>query len=204
MVWAQRGNWKGRNFKATRFLSESSVYCGTSFCPFSSFCQLAAAALTPGSLFGSHCRLLLPAAHIDTHRRLCPQGDPSCRRTIKRRGIGGDQNPPARFQGAACNGLSATMKSNQTERSAGRGWEHACRGRGWGGSCFRFHFSHQVSALAVGTLSQLGHSRITVAGRIHTEGDSGVTARVNYLWHQTTVTSFRVCARLLKVKLEMG
>lgn len=130
MVWAQRGNWKGRNFKVTHFLSESSVYCGTSFCLFSSFCQLAAAALTPGSLFGSHCRLLLPAAHIDTHRRLCPQGDPSCRRTIKRRGIGGDQNPPARFQGAACNGLSATMKSNQTERSAGRGCGHACRRRG--------------------------------------------------------------------------
>lgn len=143
MVWAQRGNWKGRNFKATHFLSESSVYCGTSFCPFSSFCQLAAAALTPGSLFGSHCRLLLPAAHIDTHRRLCPQGDPSCRRTIKRRGIGGDQNPPARFQGAACNGLSATMKSNQTERSAGRGCVHACRGRGWGGG----HVSVSISLI---------------------------------------------------------
>lgn len=124
----------------THFLSESSVYCGTSFCLFSSFCQLAAAALTPGSLFGSHCRLLLPAAHIDTHRRLCPQGDPSCRRTIKRRGIGGDQNPPARFQGAACNGLSATMKSNQTERSAGRGCGHACRRRGWGGVMFPFPF----------------------------------------------------------------
>lgn len=53
-----------------------------------------------------------------------------------------------------------------------------------GGSCFCFHFSHQVSAVAVGTLSQLGHSRITVAGRIQTMGDGAVTARGNYLRQQ--------------------
>lgn len=198
MGWAQRGNWKGSNFKAT----DSSDNCGTSFCLFSSFCQLAVGALTPGSLFGSHCRLLLPVAHIDTHRHPCPQGDPSCERTIKRRGIGDNQNPRARFQGATCNDLSGTMKSNQTERGAGRRCVHACGGGvGWGGSCFRFHSSHQVSAPAVGTLSQLGHSRITVAGRIQTKGDGGVTAKVSYLWHQTTVTSFRVCTMLIKLTL---
>lgn len=78
------------------FKRDSWVYCGTSFCLFSSFCQLAAAVLTPGFLLSSHHRrLLVPAAHIDTHRRLCPQGDPSCGRTIKRREIGSHQNPLA-------------------------------------------------------------------------------------------------------------
>lgn len=85
------------------------------------------------------------------------------------------------------------MKSNQTERSAGRGCMSAGGGVGVrGGSCFRFHFSHQVSALPVGTLSQVGHSRITVAGRIQTRGDAGETDRLIYIRQQETVTVLRV------------
>lgn len=83
------------NFKRTHFLSAPPLCCGTSFGLSSSFCQPAAAAWTPGFRLGSRCRLLRPAAHMDTRCRPCPQRDPSCGRAIKRRGIGSHQKPLA-------------------------------------------------------------------------------------------------------------
>lgn len=187
MLWDEG---KGRNRKARHFLSGSSVYWGTSFCLFSSFCRLAAAVLTPGSLFGSRRLLLLPSAHTDSHRRLSPQGGPSCKRTIKRRAIGSHQTLRARFQGAACNGLRCAMKSNQTERSARRGG--VASGGGGGGARVPVSISliRWVLRLLARCHSWDSQELLWQDGYKHTEGDSGVTARVDHLRHLRTSKEF--------------
>lgn len=184
--------WADRNLKRTHFLLESSVHCGTSFCLFSSFYQMAALVLTPGFLLGSHHRLLLPVAHIDTHRRPCPQGDPSCGCTIKDRGIGSHQNLLAPvLKGLLVMAWAAQW--NPIKRNAAQAAGACLQGWGGGGAegggvMFPFPF------LSSGECSACWHA-VTAGtfknycGRTDTnQGWWWETDRPNYHWQQTTFT----------------